>query len=220
MDEHLGFGELLARFLQERDRSASWLAQRLKLHPSTISRWLSNETTPDSPYTVRQIADVLGIRDHPHTPWLQRLLVASGFGYISYDATPPVTESPVATFHNSVGSNYGNLVLGYGDIHSGDIQITQDLSPQSIVEGIHLFKQQLQHAFNSGLDGQVANATFEAVTVVEQQVLEQRGESGVLLEHINYARTLLLEQMQNAATRHLITPLITQLDQVALHFRT
>ena len=82
------FSRLLNQALQSRDRSASWLAQRLGVSPSTVGRWLNNGTRPGTPEMVSQIADILGI-----TADRQALLVAASFGYVQARPDPPSAES-------------------------------------------------------------------------------------------------------------------------------
>jgi predicted ATPase/transcriptional regulator with XRE-family HTH domain len=68
------FSRLLNRELQRQDRSASWLALRLDVSPSTVARWLNHDTRPSTAATVTEIAAVLGISARKH-----ELLVAAGF---------------------------------------------------------------------------------------------------------------------------------------------
>ena len=68
------FSRLLNRELQRQDRSASWLAQRLDVSPSTVARWLNHDTRPSTATIVTQIAAALGITARKHD-----LLVAAGF---------------------------------------------------------------------------------------------------------------------------------------------
>lgn len=82
MPGNLTFAKLLAEHLRQQDRSASWLAQRLGVHPSTVSRWLDGSTRPDSPEQVMRIADCLGVHDAART----QLLAAAGY------AAAPVTR--------------------------------------------------------------------------------------------------------------------------------
>lgn len=70
------FSRLLNQALLRQDRSASWLAQRLDVSPSTVARWLNHGTRPGSAAAVAQIADVLGI-----TAQRQMLMAAAGFAY-------------------------------------------------------------------------------------------------------------------------------------------
>ena len=72
------FAHLLEEHLQRVDRSAAWLAGRLKLTPGAVSRWLSGESRPKDPETIIRIADILGVHDHTQR---QALLVAAGYGY-------------------------------------------------------------------------------------------------------------------------------------------
>lgn len=77
------FGRLIDRALMRLDRPPSWLAQRLGVNHSTVSRWLNQGVRPRDPETVVRIADILGL-----TSERQALLVAAGYGY---------QEEPTAT---------------------------------------------------------------------------------------------------------------------------
>ena len=55
------FADQLNRLLQDADRPASWLARRLHLSASTVSRWLDGTTQPESLMRVEAILDTLRI---------------------------------------------------------------------------------------------------------------------------------------------------------------
>lgn len=85
------FARLLNQELQRQDRSASWLAQRLDVSPSTVTRWLNHGTRPGTPEMVARIADGLGI-----TSQLQTLLTAAGYGFRSEeDRSGPIRSGEV-----------------------------------------------------------------------------------------------------------------------------
>jgi len=77
------FAELTENHLAKNDRSSSWLANRLRVNPATVTRWLNEDTRPGNPETVVQIADVLKIEK-------AELLIAAGYGY--QDSTPHEKE--------------------------------------------------------------------------------------------------------------------------------
>lgn len=79
------FADLLNHYLTSRDRSASWLAQRVGVHPGTVGRWLNQGARPGSPELLAQIADVLGVYDSTDR---QALLAAAGYGYQEAAAAP------------------------------------------------------------------------------------------------------------------------------------
>ena len=81
------FARLLNQALQRHERSASWLAQRLGVSPSTVGRWLNDGTRPGTPEMVGQIADILGM-----TATKPALLPSAGYGYVS--ATPGEAATP------------------------------------------------------------------------------------------------------------------------------
>jgi DNA-binding transcriptional ArsR family regulator len=60
---HIDFADLLAHLLHDAERSASWLARRLQVHPSTVSRWLDGTAFPASLCGVDDILYVLNITD-------------------------------------------------------------------------------------------------------------------------------------------------------------
>jgi predicted ATPase len=94
-----GFADLINRALARMDRSPSWLAQRIHVNPSTVSRWLNQGTRPGDPEMVVRIADVLGLSSQ-----VQDLLFAAGFGYIQ-------TGSPETTPSSSPSAAQGAVNL-------------------------------------------------------------------------------------------------------------
>jgi len=78
MEKNVEFAALLNAHLQEKDRSYSWLAERLKVKPSTVSRWGNAETRPRDSETIALIADHLGIYDRTER---SKFAVAAGFVY-------------------------------------------------------------------------------------------------------------------------------------------
>lgn len=79
------FADRLNSCLDELDRSATWLARRLAVHPATVNRWCAGETRPGSPELITRIADVLGLFDPADR---QALLCAAGYGYTSSPPAP------------------------------------------------------------------------------------------------------------------------------------
>ena len=75
------FARLVNDALIRRDRSPAWLAQRLGVNQSTVSRWLNQGVRPRDPVTVVRTADVLGLASKS-----QILLVAAGYAYQSAPA--------------------------------------------------------------------------------------------------------------------------------------
>ena len=57
------FSDLLSRLLYERERSASWLARHVGVHPSTVCRWLDGTSYPNSIERVSVIMTALSIHD-------------------------------------------------------------------------------------------------------------------------------------------------------------
>jgi transcriptional regulator with XRE-family HTH domain len=90
MTTYSDFAELINRYLEQRDRNLSWLARRLGINHSTVSRWLNQDTRPADPETVIRIADVLGVHDPKER---QLLLIAAGFGYIEAEPSEAAPRS-------------------------------------------------------------------------------------------------------------------------------
>ncbi|MEZ4616810.1 MAG: NB-ARC domain-containing protein [Caldilineaceae bacterium] len=88
------FADLINRALARLDRSPSWLAQRIDVNPSTVSRWLNQGARPGDPEIVVRVADTLGL-----TAQVQELLTAAGYGYVAVDpqAEPESTPAPTQT---------------------------------------------------------------------------------------------------------------------------
>ena len=97
MNTYPDFAILLNAYMQERDRSISWLARRLGVNHGTVSRWLSQDTRPADPETVIRIADILSV-----VRWeeRQKLLLAAGYGYMESpkaESSAPATDSGLAS---------------------------------------------------------------------------------------------------------------------------
>ncbi len=71
------FSQLLNQFLQRQERSASWLADRLGVSPSTVGRWLNDGLRPGKPETIIQIAEIFGAAEETHA-----FLVAAGYARV------------------------------------------------------------------------------------------------------------------------------------------
>ncbi len=61
MQSVVKFADILNDTLNRQDRNSAWLADRLDISRSTVSRWANNETRPRSPAIVSRIADVLNL---------------------------------------------------------------------------------------------------------------------------------------------------------------
>jgi len=83
------FSRLLTAYLAQRDRSPTWLARRLDVSPSTVTRWLNHGTRPGNPDLVVRLADLLEVAAARET-----LLVAAGYGYQEAAPTPVTTPEP------------------------------------------------------------------------------------------------------------------------------
>lgn len=89
------FAKLLNQHITEQDRSASWLARRLKVNPYTVTRWLNDAARPGSSNRVIQIADILGIHDA-----YERQALLEGAGYqvnLINDVTKPKNSLILST---------------------------------------------------------------------------------------------------------------------------
>ncbi|MCL4832942.1 MAG: helix-turn-helix domain-containing protein [Caldilineaceae bacterium] len=85
------FAETLNQALTRLDRSPAWLAQRLGVNASTVSRWLNQSGRPADPEMVVRLADVLGL-----TAQLSELLAAAGYGYVESGPAPAPAPPPAA----------------------------------------------------------------------------------------------------------------------------
>lgn len=95
MNRYPEFTRLLNQQLLAHERTATWLAHRLGLHPGTINRWLSQNLRPATPEIVIRIADLLSI----HSPKdRQTFLLAAGYGYLE-------SNGPTLTASNSNNSD-------------------------------------------------------------------------------------------------------------------
>lgn len=72
------FGEILNKYLNQKDRSAAWLGNELGIHRGTVTRWLKGETRPNSPELAGRIAVRLGIVDSEER---QRFFASVGYAY-------------------------------------------------------------------------------------------------------------------------------------------
>lgn len=72
------FAALVADYLNQQDRTPTWLAYRLQINPGTVNRWLNRNTRPSNPEMVIRIADLLGIH-RARERWA--LLAAAGYGF-------------------------------------------------------------------------------------------------------------------------------------------
>ena len=91
------FTRLLNHQLLLQERSATWLARRLQLHPGTVNRWLNQELRPASPELVARIADLLCIYN---TAERQRFLLAAGYGYVDNHDNGSVRQAASVNPHN------------------------------------------------------------------------------------------------------------------------
>lgn len=109
---HPQFGELLNIQLLKADRTPSWLARRLGIQPSTVTRWLNEGGRPGSPEMVIRIADVLGASNDRHN-----LLVAAGYGYLDgaqeETTTPQLQPSIVLSKSPSVPNNLPQAITRF-----------------------------------------------------------------------------------------------------------
>jgi hypothetical protein len=80
------FSSLLSYHLGEQDRSAAWLARRLGVQDSTVSRWLEGTTRPSQPETVVRIADCFALGE------ADRITLLAAAGYAAVPAGTPVPQ--------------------------------------------------------------------------------------------------------------------------------
>lgn len=115
MNPYSKFGNLLNHYLAEQERSVFWLAERLEIKPSVVSRWLDGELRPDNSELIDSIADILRIYDQSER---QKMLIAAGYA----------TNEPDSTAE-SVGSatTVTNIDNRGGFYSAGDVKIGGDV---------------------------------------------------------------------------------------------
>jgi len=91
MNFHPEFSKLVENYLAKNDRTLSWLARRLHVSPSTVTRWLNYETRPGNVKIVIRIADILNIDK-------DQLLIAAGYGYIDSTSSEEVNLEEVGYY--------------------------------------------------------------------------------------------------------------------------
>ena len=106
------FGNLLNEYLRDRERSASWLAQRLRVRASTVTRWLAGETRPKTPERVLDILDALAVFSREARTGM---LAAAGYAVApdspaqgATDDAPPEPKEPAS--HRSFIQHQGESV--------------------------------------------------------------------------------------------------------------
>lgn len=77
MHHYPEFAHLLDQYFYNRDRSPSWLAKQLKVHTSTVTRWLNENTRPRSLEVVLQIAEIFQMSPAQK----QQLVKAAGYSW-------------------------------------------------------------------------------------------------------------------------------------------
>lgn len=95
MNDLPDFATLLNIHLQRADeRSGAWLARRLSVHPSTVTKWLNGDSRPKNLELIERITDILGIYDQVEQ---QQLFRAAGY---LYNAPKPSTAAATNSFQN------------------------------------------------------------------------------------------------------------------------
>ncbi len=108
------FAELLNQYLAARDRSGSWLAQRLGVNPATVSRWRNGDNRPNQPEVIVQIADILSVPREERPAFLH----AAGYGYV---------EGENAVSSEAVGEN----AIGENDVPADNQNLSSQIDPDS-----------------------------------------------------------------------------------------
>lgn len=110
------FAELLNEHLGRTDRSPSWLAKRLGLSVSTVTRnWLTDLGRPGTPEDVGRICEHLRIKGEEK----QALFVAAGYAYVERPAsdTPAIDHQDLATYLDIVRTKHRFLeTRGYRNL--------------------------------------------------------------------------------------------------------
>jgi transcriptional regulator with XRE-family HTH domain len=106
MNSYPEFASRLNQLLRDLDRPAAWLANRLGVSTSTVTRWLNGQTRPGQPETVIRLADILGVHDVVER---QALLAAVGYGYqAAGEASSPSAYSDRVDKNRSVPRQPGS----------------------------------------------------------------------------------------------------------------
>jgi formylglycine-generating enzyme required for sulfatase activity/energy-coupling factor transporter ATP-binding protein EcfA2 len=110
------FAELLNEHLGRTDRSPSWLAKRLDLSVSTVTRnWLTDLGRPGTPEDVGRICHALGITGEKR----QALFIAAGYAYVERPASaaPAIDHQDLATYLKIVHTKHRSLeTRGYRNL--------------------------------------------------------------------------------------------------------
>ncbi|MCB0087556.1 MAG: NACHT domain-containing protein [Caldilineaceae bacterium] len=102
------FADALIKHLRHRDRSPAWLAGKLEIHPSTVNRWLNNQTRPGTVEIVLQIAQILALSKE-ETGALIR--------FADYVAPAPTSPPPVSSIvHNADFAAYDAHWVGRNEL--------------------------------------------------------------------------------------------------------
>lgn len=99
------FAELLNEHLGRTDRSPSWLAKRLGLSVSTVTRnWLTDLGRPGTPEDVGRICEQLRIKGEER----QALFIAAGYAYVERPASaaPAIDHKDLATYLDIVRTKH------------------------------------------------------------------------------------------------------------------
>lgn len=90
------FARLLNLYLRTHDRSGRWLARRLRVSPSTVTRWLNGEYLPRDADMIERILDVLGVFETEN-----RTALYEAAGYVIPENAARETPSPDSSVQTS-----------------------------------------------------------------------------------------------------------------------
>ena len=97
MSSYPEFTHILNQQLLAQERTATWLAHRLGLHPGTVNRWLNQDSRPATPELVARIVDLLRIHQAKER---QTFILAAGYGYLegagATPTAPTANETPAS----------------------------------------------------------------------------------------------------------------------------
>ena len=89
MNSDSDFGTLLDEYLAQGERSGRWLAARLGVNASTVTRWRNGQTRPNGPEMAIRVADILSIHGNERA----RLLKVLGYSIEEKHTEPDAHES-------------------------------------------------------------------------------------------------------------------------------
>lgn len=124
MGPYPDFARLLNHYLTIQDRSVNWLARQLKCNPSSVHRWLTDQTRPGDPALVQAILDLFQIQAPKER---QALFRAAGY---PDPEQPTLPDSPEPTPDEAAPPSPLHDFVAYDQRWVGRDGLVQELSAQ------------------------------------------------------------------------------------------